>query len=47
MLGVHPQNTTAIHLYEKLGFTRLGWNSNFIKMEIVTDKYNELYGYNR
>jgi RimJ/RimL family protein N-acetyltransferase len=47
VLGVHPQNSTAIHLYEKLGFTRLGENSNFITMEIVTDKYKDLYGYNR
>jgi len=44
VLEVHLQNNTAIHLYEKLGFTRLGENSNFITMEIVKDKYNELYG---
>ena len=43
-LEVHQQNNTAIRLYEKLGFTRLGENSNFITMEIVKDKYNELYG---
>ena len=44
VLEVHLQNNTAIHLYEKLGFTRLGENSNFITMEIVKNKYNELYG---
>ena len=47
VLEVHQQNKNAIHLYEKLGFTRIGEHSNFIKMEIVTDKYKELYGYNR
>lgn len=47
VLEVHQQNKNAIQLYEKLGFTRLRENSNFIKMEIVTDKYKELYGYNR
>ncbi len=44
VLEVHQQNKNAIQLYEKLGFTRLGENSNFIKMEIEKEKYKELYG---
>ena len=44
VLEVRQQNKNAIRLYEKLGFTRLRRNSNFITMEIVKDKYNELYG---
>ena len=44
VLEVRQQNKNAIRLYEKLGFTRLRRDSNFITMEIVKDKYNELYG---
>lgn len=44
VLEVRPQNSTAIRLYDKLGFTTKGENTNFITMEIVKDKYNELYG---
>lgn len=44
VLEVRPQNNTAIRLYEKLGFTMIGENSNFIKMEIEKEKYKELYG---
>lgn len=44
VLEVHPQNNTAIRLYEKLGFAIVEEKSNFITMEIVKDKYNELYG---
>lgn len=43
-LEVHQQNNTAIRLYEKLGFVVVEEKSNFITMEIVKDKYNELYG---
>lgn len=47
VLEVHPQNNTAIRLYEKLGFAMIGENSNFIKMEIEKEKYKEFYGYDR
>lgn len=46
-LEVRPENNTAIRLYDKLGFAIVEEKSNFITMEIVKDKYNELYGYNR
>lgn len=44
VLEVHPKNNTAIRLYEKLGFAIVEEKSNFITMEIMKDKYNELYG---
>ena len=44
VLEVRPQNNSAIRLYEKLGFTMIGMNSNFIAMEIGSAKYKELYG---
>ena len=44
VLEVRPQNNSAIRLYEKLGFVVVEEKSNFITMEIVKDKYNELYG---
>ena len=37
VLEVRQQNKNAIRLYEKLGFTKLGENSNFITMEIVKE----------
>lgn len=46
LLEVRPQNSTAIRLYETLGFTMIGESSNVINMEIVSDKYKELYGCN-
>lgn len=46
LLEVRPQNSTAIRLYETLGFTMIGESSNVINMEIVLDKYKELYGCN-
>ena len=43
VLEVHSQNNSAIRLYNKLGFAIVEEKSNFITMEIVKDKYNELY----
>lgn len=43
VLEVHSQNNAAIQLYDKLGFAIVEEKSNFITMEIVKDKYNELY----
>ena len=47
VLEVRPQNNPAVRLYEKLGFTMKGEKTNFIIMEIVKEKYKELYGYDR
>ena len=47
VLEVRPQNNPAVRLYEKLGFTMKGEKTNFIIMEIVKEKYKELYGYDK
>ena len=44
VLEVRPQNSTAILLYENLGFTIVEDISNFIIMEIKKERYKELYG---